>query len=316
MNASSPQPPPTAGNAPLTLKAALAVAFLCMLFGANTVAIKVSLEGLGIFTAALIRFSIAAVAISLWALATGRPFRLGRGRIREMALISVIFSVQVSLMYWGISRTLASRATLLVNIQPFFVLVWAHFWLPDDRFTLRKMLGLLLAFGGVAAIVRDPAAIKAGITSGDLIMLGATLLWSFNAIAVKRIIGRYEPFHIVLYPMLAATAVFAVEAALWDVIPAGRIDGAVVVSLAYQSLVTASFGFVAWNHLLQRYGAVSVHSFLFILPVTGVLFSGLILGEPITLRILLSMGLIMIGLFVIHYRQRKTVETIPLSRNI
>jgi len=287
-----------------------------MLFGANTVAIKVSLEGLGVFTSAFVRFAIAAAAISLWALATGRPFRLGRGRIREMALISVIFSVQVSLMYWGISRTLASRATLLVNIQPFFVLIWAHFWLPDDRFTWRKTLGLLLAFGGVVAIVRDPAAITAGITTGDAIMIGATLMWSFNAIVVKRVIARYEPFHIVIYPMLAAIAVFAVEAALWDVAPVGRIDTAVVASLAYQSLVTAAFGFVAWNHLLQRYGAVSVHSFLFILPVTGVLFSGLILDEPITLRILLSMGLIMAGLFVIHFRQRKTVETIPLSRNV
>ncbi len=309
-------PAPSPGNPPLTPRAAVAIAVICMIFGANTVAIKVSLGGLGVFTTALIRFTIAAAAISLWALATGRPFRLGRGRIREMVLISIIFSAQVSLMYWGISRTLASRATLLVNLQPFLVLIWAHFFLPDDRFTWRKTWGLLLAFCGVAAIIRDPEALRAGVTSGDVIMIGATLLWSFNAIVVKKVIARYEAFHIVLYPMLAAIAVFAVEAALWESVPIGRIDGAVVVAVLYQSLVTAAFGFVAWNHLLQRYGAVAVHSFLFILPVTGVLFSGIILDEPITPRILLSMGLIMAGLFIIHFRQRKAVETVPLSRNL
>jgi drug/metabolite transporter (DMT)-like permease len=157
----------------LSPRAAIAIAAICMLFGANAVAIKVSLTGLGVFTTALIRFSIAAVAITLWALATGRPFRLGRGRFREIALISIIFTAQISLMYWGISQTLASRATLLVNLQPFFVLVWAHFWLPDDRFTWRKACGLLLGFGGVAAIVGDPSALHAGIGRGDVIILGA-----------------------------------------------------------------------------------------------------------------------------------------------
>jgi len=303
-------------NPALPPRAALAIALICMLFGANTVAIKLSLTGLGVFSAACLRFAIAAVVISLWARITGRPFGLGRGRWREMALISVIFSAQVSLMYLGISNTLASRATLLVNLQPFFVMIWAHFWLPGDRFTWRKMAGLALGFSGVVAIVRDPAAVSAGVTTGDAVMMLATLLWSFNAIVVKQVIHRYEPFHIVLYPMLAAIVVFSVEAALWDVAPPGHVDAAVVGAVLYQSLVTASFGFVAWNHLLQRYGAVSVHSFLFILPVTGVLFSGLILGEPITLRILLSMGLIMAGLFVIHFRQRKTIETVPLSRNL
>ncbi len=73
----------------------------------------------------------------------------------------------------------------------------------------------------------------------------------------------------------------------------------------YQSLVAASFGYVAWNYLLSRYGATALHSFVFLMPVSGVLFGGLLLGEPFTLNILVALILIMTGIFVVHYNTAK-----------
>jgi drug/metabolite transporter (DMT)-like permease len=86
--------------------------------------------------------------------------------------------------------------------------------------------------------------------------------------------------------------------------------------MVYQSLVTASFGFVIWNSLLQRYGAVALHSFIFIMPITGVLLGGLILGEPITLNILVAMLLIVAGIMVTHIKQKKPLPSLPIGKNI
>ena len=67
---------------------------------------------------------------------------------------------------------------------------------------------------------------------------------------------------------------------------------------------TGSFGFVAWNMLLQRYGAVSLHTFIFIMPLVGVLLGGLLLKEPITGNILISLSLIGTGIFVIQFKKK------------
>ena len=126
--------------------------FICMLFGANAVAIKISLKGLGVFTTAGIRFSISSIAIFLWARITGRSFSIKREQVHQLMVISVVFTAQLSLFYLGLSKSNASRGTLLVNFQPFFTLFLAHFFIPGDRVTTRKIMGLLMGFFGVAFV--------------------------------------------------------------------------------------------------------------------------------------------------------------------
>ena len=80
------QTPPVAE---LPVVATLSASALCILFGGNTVAIKISLSGLGIFTVAAIRFGLAAVVIAFWAWFTRQPMRLGPQEWKEGASISI-----------------------------------------------------------------------------------------------------------------------------------------------------------------------------------------------------------------------------------
>ena len=137
-------------NKNLPFWAAAFTLLLCFLFGANAVAIKISLSGLGVFTTAGIRFSLASLAIFIWARATEQPFAVSRKQSPRLLVICLLFTVQLSLFYLGISKTNASRGTLLVNLQPFFILFLAHFFIPGDRITRRKLIGILLGFSGVA----------------------------------------------------------------------------------------------------------------------------------------------------------------------
>jgi len=66
-------------NCEMPLFAAIFTAFLCVIFGANAVAIKIGLAGIGIFTSAGLRFSIAAIAIVIWAKITRRSFKFKKG---------------------------------------------------------------------------------------------------------------------------------------------------------------------------------------------------------------------------------------------
>lgn len=300
------------GDMPLSAMAY--TVFLCVLFGGNTVAIKITLSGMGPFTNAGLRFAVAAAFISLWGLATGRPFRLKNGQARHVLAVSILFTCQLALFYLGMVRTLASRGALMANLVPFFVLILAHFVIPGDRFSLKKAVGILLGFGGVVFLFSEKAGLSNDLRTGDLIVLGAVILWSVNSVYVKRVIDRFEPFQLVLYPMVFAVPIFFLAGYFTDGPMALPPTRDVVAAMAYQALVTASYGFVAWNTLLRKYGAVALHSFIFIMPLVGVALGGWMLGEPITARVLIALLMITAGILVVHVRTKKLTPALPLGR--
>jgi drug/metabolite transporter (DMT)-like permease len=288
--------------------------FLCVIFGSNAVAIKYAFSGVGVFTTAGIRFSIAALAIYLWARIAGQTISLKKGQLRPVLILAALFSIQLSMFYFGISKSNASRGTLIVNLLPFWVLFLAHFFIPGDRITRRKFFGILLGFCGVAFMFFEKKGVTAGFRLGDLTILSATIIWSCSVIYLKRILSSINAFQATFYSIVFSLPVFLLEALLWDTPMISKLDFKIIAAVLYQSLVTAAFGFVTWNTLLQKYGAVALHSFLFIMPIAGVALGGLVLGEPITPKILIALALIVAGILVVHLKPRKEAPVYPIRK--
>lgn len=305
-------PPPDETLTPL---GALCAVSLCIIFGANAVAIKVSLAGVGTFTAAGVRFAIAAAAIALWARLTGRPFHIARPDRGPLLFLCLFFTLQLCLLYLGLSKTLASRGALVVNTMPFFVLIFAHFYIPEDRITLRKVVGMGLGFSGVALALIDGGPSGSGAYPGDWILILATLIWAVNAVYTKAIIHRFRPFQLVLYPMLCAAPIQFMAGYFWDEAMIFKISGPIVMAVIYQSLITAALGFVAWSTLLRRYGATTLHSFVFIMPISGVTASSLILKEPLNATLIAAVVLVAAGIAIITIKARQTPPSLPLGRS-
>jgi drug/metabolite transporter (DMT)-like permease len=301
----------TPNNQELPFLAAIFTSFLCIVFGANAVAIKISLSGLGAFTTAGLRFGTATFIIFLWAKITRHSFTIKKGQAHQLLIVSVLFTVQLSLLYFGLSKTNASRGTLLINLQPFFVLFLAHYFIPGDRITKKKILGLSMGFTGMALVFLGKKGITTDVQIGDFMIVITAFLWACNTAYIKRIINAFDPFQIVLYPMIFSVPFFFLAGFIWDSTMIGHVNLKVLVSLFYQAILTASFGFVAWNNMLQKYGAVSLHSFIFIMPIAGVILGGVVLGEPITFNILLALLLIVSGILVVNWKTKKYAPLFP-----
>ncbi len=307
-----PMNPPR--NEALTPSTALGLVLLCIIFGANAVAIKISFVGIGTFTAAGMRFALAAMSIALWARIRGRSFRVSKAEMKPLLIICAGFTLQISIFYLGLSQTLASRGSLVVNAVPFLVLIFAHFFLPGDTITVRKFLGMILGFSGVALILADGGALGGGLRTGDLIVLAAATVWAGNAVYIKTVIHRFDPFQLVLYPMLCAAPVYFLEGWFWDDFMIRHINGAVIAAMLYQSLLCAAFGFVAWNTCLQRFGASALHSFIFIVPITGVIAGGLVLAEPITSMLIIAAVLVAAGVGLVNLKVKRAESFFPIRR--
>jgi drug/metabolite transporter (DMT)-like permease len=301
-------------NQDMSFLAALFVIFICTIFGSNAVAIKITFHGLGVFTTAGMRFSIAAIVIFLWAKTTGQPLNLKKIQVRQLFILSLLFWGQMTLVYFGLSKSYASRGALLANLLPFFILFLAHIFIPGDRITPRKFFGILLGFAGVAFIFMEKEGITSDFRIGDTFILMGTFIWACSAVYLKKIISDYNPYQIVLYTTLFSTPLFFLEAFLWDAPMIARLDIRILGALLYQSIITASFAFVAWNTMLQKYGAVALHSFVFIMPISGVALGGLVLGEPITPKIIVALALITSGILVVHRKPAKPAPAYPIRR--
>ena len=306
--------PSISGNAEMTLLPAVFIIFLTVIFGANVVAIKLTLTGMGPLTSAGLRFALAAAIVAFWARATGRSFHIQAGQVRQLLIVSVAFTAQLSLFYLGIDRTYASRGVLISNLLPFFVLFLSHYFIQDEPITWKKMVGIILGFSGVVFMFSGKEGLFGALNDGDLIILGAVTIWSCNVIYIKRIINGYAPFHLALYPMAFSVPVFLAAGYLWDGRMIFNFNLTVFGAYLYQGIVSAAFGFVAWNTMLRRYGASTLHAFVFIMPIAGVVSSGLILGEPITPNLIVALFLIATGILIIHASQKRPTFIFPLGR--
>ncbi|HCY85519.1 MAG TPA: EamA/RhaT family transporter [Desulfobacteraceae bacterium] len=301
-------------NADMTLGPSLFVIFLCLLFGGNGVAMKFGYTGLGPFTSAGLRFSLAASLLVIWARYKAIPLRLDREQRRLIIPQSFLFVIQVSGFHLGLNHTTASHAALVANVLPFMVLILAHFFIPGDRITPKKSIGIIMGFIGVVVLFFDKTDLGTAVQSGDIIVLTAVLCWSVSAVYVKRIIHRFNAVQMTLYPMIFGIPFFFLGGWLWDTTMVAGVTPTVVKAILYQGTATAAFGFVAWNTMLQRYGATALHSFVFIVPLAGVSFGVLLLGEPVTSHLLTAIVCIVAGIIVVNYRKRKKPPILPPHR--
>lgn len=279
---------------------AMYTAFLCILFGGNAVAVKISFQGLGIYTTASIRFFVAALVIWAWASLTKKPLRITSVQFLKIVPLGMIFFCQLSLFYMGLSRTTASHGTLIANALPFVIMVLAHFFIPGETITWKKTIGLLIGFTGVIILFSDQMTMGTGVLDGDIIVLMAVLFWGCNAVYVKKIIHDFNPAQITLYPMAMALP-FLISCSFWfDDQMVKSLNTGIVSAMFYQTFVTASFAFIAWNTLVKKYGTTVLHSFVFIMPLAGVSFGVILLKEPLTPNLMVSIMLVTAGLIVVN----------------
>jgi drug/metabolite transporter (DMT)-like permease len=233
-----------------------------------------------------------------------------------MLVLFLFFFSQISFLYLGISRTNASRAVLISNLQPFFVLFLAHFFIAGDRITFRKVLGLLLGFMGVCLVFIEKEGVTESFQTGDAVMVLSTFLWGAGTVYTKTALHRLSPHFIAFYQISLSIPLFFFCGILWDQPMIGTLSEEVVGAVLYQALVAAAFGFIAWNTLLQHHGAVILNSFNFIMPVAGVFLAWWLLNEPLTVKILLALLFVTGQMLVLYLDPKKWLAQFPFNKGL
>jgi len=284
----------------LDIKATGLLTGICMLWGVNAVTIKFSNVGIDpIFTAGL-RSVIATIGLVLWMKLKKMP--IFPGRIVDGLVVGVLFGSEFAFLYSSLLYTTVSSAWILIYITPFLHTIGAHFFLEGDRLSLNKVIGLILAFGGVVILLSkhfglpDPKQLL-----GDLLALVAAILWAATTIYVKRrLVEKVSHHHTLFYQTIFSIPILFILSALFCEEPIRTISGLIVLSIAYQGIIVAFISYLLWFFLVHSYPVSRLSAFTFLTPIFATLAGVVMLKEPLTFRVILALILVSIGIYIVN----------------
>ncbi len=255
------------------------------------------------FTSSALRFVVAtAILVALsYAWEGGLPRLDGRRFAAMLALaFSGVFVFNVG-FFAGLERVPAGRGALIMALNPVMTALGA--WLVfAERMSRVRIFGIVLAVAGVIVVITrgDPGALAHGaIGLGELFLFGSVLGWVTYTLMGRAVLKGMSPLGASTWAsllgmiMLVACAVFERP---WAALAALRPSG--WVAIAYLGALGTVVAFLWFYQGVQRIGPARSAIFLSFVPVFGVVFAALVLGEPILASMIVGGALVVGGVLL------------------
>jgi drug/metabolite transporter (DMT)-like permease len=271
----------------------LQLVLLSAVWGASFPLIRIAVPAFGPLPMACLRCALAAVVLSVLMRVTRQAWP-ARMHWRAMTLLSVATVVAPFVLFNWAGLVLPSGYSAVLNATaPLFgVLAGALF--AEERLTMRKLVGCAVGLGGVALLVRlGPVAPTWPVILAVLACTAASASYGFGAILMKRATMAHQP--------LPASAAVHVAGALVLLLPAAATAPAIqlrpdaLIALAVLGTVTSGFMYWISMRLMREIPASAATSSAFMIPMFGVTWGGLFLGEPFTLGMLPGIALVLVA---------------------
>ena len=287
---------------PIGLASASAALGLAVLWGGNIVAIKLGLIAFPPIWSAFWRFLISVTALASWAWWRGLPMAPRRKEIKPLGMLSALFTVQICILNLGVNWTSPAYGVVLLNANPIFANLLAHFFVPEDRLSPRRVLGLAAAFGGICVVfLGHPAVVLAERPmAGNLLVVLTSFLLGVRTVYTNRLVQSIEPIHAVLWQTIFALPAFLLLGWCFEPPVLGHsIPMTPLMAMLYQGIVVAGLCFFGWTTLLKRHSPGTLSMFGFASPFFGILFSNLLFGEAITPRLWIGLLAVTAGILLV-----------------
>jgi drug/metabolite transporter (DMT)-like permease len=295
------------------MKARIVWLILCGIWGSTWLFIKIGLADLPPFSFAAIRFIFASLILSMLILARG--VRWPRQR-RDWFVIGVVgllqFSLNYGLVFWGEQHISSGLAAVLQSTFPAFGMVIAHFYLPSERITGRKILGVLLGIVGVAIIFSDQLTIAGHLALlGSIALVLSALFGSYGNVLVKAYGADIDPQVLAAGQMLFGFPPLLILGLATEGNPLHfNWTPMAIISLAYLVIVGTVVAFALYYWLVRRMDVTNTMLIALVTPVVAVVLGIVVLNEQLNWRLFAGAACIIssIGLIVLRKR-RKTGPT-------
>ena len=280
--------------------AAILLLVVNVVYATSPVVTRLVLDDVPPITLALLRLVLgAAVLVPFGRGARATPAGQG-ARVFWMGALG--FAAAFALSHWGIARSSATNAALLIVVEPLTLVILGPLLL-GERLTKREAAGAAVAVAGAGLVVLNglPGAtldvlprwrgdillVLSGVAYASYSLLGRTVLTDTNTAAIT---GRSIVWGAVVMAPLAALE--------WGAGARPSATGSALLGTLYLALVITAGAYLVWNWALARVEAARAAPFLTVQPVVGALLGAIVLGEPVTRFTAIGGALVVVGLWM------------------
>lgn len=270
-----------------------------IIWGAASPIFKWSLENITPFTLAYLRFSIASVILFPFVI---NNFSVKKEDIKNLLIIGLSgVTVNIAFFFWALKFTSSINAVIIGSSAPIITLILSTIFLKEKPGG-NILLGIFISLVGILVIFAEPFFLKkdGGSIFGDLLMLIATLGAVIEAIATKKIIGKYSPVVITFWSFVIGTVTFLPLLILEAEKPNWLSDLSTkgIIGILFGSIFSSAVAYLAYNYAIKKMDVSHVAVFTYLNPIVGIAIAIPLLGEKITLEFVMGAILVSIGVFV------------------
>lgn len=219
--------------------------------------------------------------------------------IRLMAVGLVGFGVSVGAQFVGTDKSNAINGSLITSASPAFILFFAWLILRESL-TLTRIAAIALATAGVFVIINlAEAEFSSDTFFGDVTLFVAAITWGLYSVLVRLVSHDNDTMLVTWFAFWGGLCLTLPASALeLSTRPIGTVDFPIVLGILYLGVISTALAMWLWNRSFALVPASVASLFFFAQPLVGALLSVVFLGQPMTERLWMGSGLIVLGVFL------------------
>ena len=277
----------------------LLLVFLALIWASAFFNIKIATYSFGPVTIALLRVFFGAIPVLLLCYFKKIKIEAFSKDWHWFAMIGFINLVApFFLIAYGVKSVQSNLAAILMSTTPLSSTILGHFYTKNEKFNFIKTFGILIGFSGIIYLFSDNILINENnFISALLILLGSTCYVVGGVLTLKISKKKNENVtgSILIWAVLILMPLSILIEQPWDLNP--RLDS--TISVIYLGLVSTGLAWLLRFRILVKNGLIFQSQVSYLIPIFGTILSYIFLKELITIKILVALIAVIVGIYFV-----------------
>lgn len=284
--------------------------FVAAVWGTTFISSKILIEqGLSPAEIMFLRFVIAYIGIVIFS-----REKLWCNSLKD-ELLMVVLGISGGSLYFILENTAlvytqASNVAIIIAATPLLTTLAVDLISRQERINRKIYYYSALSLIGVGLVVFNGKFILKLNALGDLLTLGASVMWVIYSIVILKVQERYSSLMITrkifFYGILTLLPYFLIEP--MEISWMQLCEPVVAGNLLFLGVLASLICYIGWNVVIEKLGAVDSTNYLYLNPIVALITSYLVLGERITWLAIIGTALILAGVILSERMQQSSTE--------